>query len=324
MSSGYVRIEQAHERLIGSHVEIGEALRVLVGPSGRLSDAILFKDDANLIGLLVELPEGRERFDLPLGRTLLTAWVTTRGADGEATRLKVLCTDKRLRRTFLSLIGEMLDRADDSGRPCIDELNEVLGSWRAALARARGELDEQRAIGLFGELSVLEQLARRDPMVALASWKGPEQNRHDFAIRNALEVKTFTGTGAPAVTIHGLRQLDPPMSGRLHLVAFRVTESASGSTLTQLVDRIASSGVPRDALERSLGDDASAIQTTARSFQIEETRLHEVTAEFPGIRASRIEGSMLSGVDDVHYTLRLDACPGRLDPASLTAILEEL
>lgn len=324
MSNGFLRIEVAYQRLTGSHVEIGEALRVLVGPSGRPSDAILFKDDSNLIGLLVELPEGRDRFDLPLGRTLRTDWVTTRGTDGTAVRLKVLCTDARLRRTFLSLIGEMLDRADESGRFCIDELNEVLGSWRAALARARRELDQERAIGLFGELSVLEQLARRDPMAALAAWKGPESNRHDFAVRNALEVKTFTGTGAPAVTIHGVRQLDPPASGRLHLVAFRVAESASGSTLSQLVDRIVLSGIPRDHLERSLGDDASSIESMDRSFAIEETRLHEVVPDFPGIRVSRIDSSVLSGVDDVRYTLRLDACPGVLDPLNLPTILEEL
>ena len=49
----------------------------------------------------------------------------------------------------------MLDRSDESGRPSIDELAEVLESWRAALARERTAMDRNRLVGLFGELTVL-------------------------------------------------------------------------------------------------------------------------------------------------------------------------
>ncbi|WP_232226204.1 PD-(D/E)XK motif protein [Brachybacterium phenoliresistens] len=278
-----------------------------------------------MIHLLAALPAGREIFDVPLGHTLRATWVGTRSADGHTTSLDVACTDPRLRLTFLSLIGEMLDRADETGRPCIDELTGVLDSWRSALARAKRELDRSRAVGLFGELTILEQLARKDQVRALAAWRGREGHRHDFARTNALEVKTFSSTGSPSVQIHGLLQLDPPPAGVLHLVAFRVVETDSGSSLAELVERIVEQGVSRADIADCLGEDAPALEGGRdRRFTIEETRLHEVGEDFPGLRASRLDETALRGVDDLTYSLNLDACPGGIDPRQLDRILEEL
>ena len=126
-------------------------------------DALLVKDHVGLIHLMTRLPEEREKFDVPLGRLLRAAWIATNEDGGRRDWLDVVCTDARLLRTFLSLIGEMLDRSDESGRPSIDELAEVLESWRAALARERTAMDRNRLVGLFGELTVLERLARARP-----------------------------------------------------------------------------------------------------------------------------------------------------------------
>jgi hypothetical protein len=324
MSGGYSRVESAMQNLHTRTVDVGEVARVYLGASGRLEDVILAKDHLGQIHLLTSLPDGREAYDVPLGRTLRAEWIETQEDDGVRTRLDVACTDARLLRTFMSLIGEMLDRADESGRPTIDELTEVLASWRAALARERQDLDRQRAIGLFGELTVLEALARRDPMAALDAWKGRAGHRHDFVRRGALEVKTFTGTGSPSVTVHGALQLDPPEASALHLVAFRIAESAKGRSLADLSDSIAALGVPRDSVTAMLGDDAPALQERSRRFIIEETRLHAVGEDFPGIRASRLDDQSLRGVDDLSYVLHLDACPGSMDPDLLAHVLEEL
>src|SRR5699024_11964800 len=97
----------------------------------------------------------------------------------------------------------------------------------AALARARFAMDRNRVIGIFGELTILERLARRDPQSALSAWQGRNGARHDFVRTNALEVKTFGGSGSPAVTIHGESQLEPPLKAQVHLVAFRMTDGSS-------------------------------------------------------------------------------------------------
>lgn len=324
MSGGYSRVESAMRSLHSRTVGDGEVARVVLGASGRLEDVVLAKDHLGLIHLLTSLPDGRDTYDVPLGRTLRAEWIETHEDGWVRTRLDVACTDARLLRTFMSLIGEMLDRADESGRPTIDELTEVLTSWRAALARERSDLNRQRAIGLYGELHVLEILARQDPMAALDAWKGRAGHRHDFVRHGALEVKTFTSTGSPSVTIHGALQLDPPDGATLHLVAFRIVENARGRSLADLADSIAALGVPRDSVTAMLGEDAPALQERSRRFAIEETRLHAVGDDFPGIRASRLDDQTLSGVDDLSYALHLDACPGGMDPDLLAQVLEEL
>lgn len=324
MISGHSRVQTSYEILRGEQVTEGESASTPLGPSGRLRDAILVKDHVGLTHLLTRLPEGRERFDVPLGRVLRATWVETQGNDGAAIWLDVACLDARLIRTFLSLIGEMLDRADTSGRPCIDELTEVLESWRAALALARGAMDQNRIVGVFGELTILERLARQDPQSALSAWQGRSGGRHDFVRTNALEVKTLTGSGSPSVTIHGESQLDPPTNSLLHLVAFRITESSSGESVEELTERIASHGVPHEEIIRTLGDDALGAEDRRRRFEIEETRLHAIGEDFPGIRASRLEPSALRGVSEINYQLTLDACPGELDPSHLDNVLEEL
>lgn len=324
MMSGYARTENAFAQLRNSIATEGASASLPLGAAGRLKDAILVKDHLGLYHLLTRLPEGRKPFDVPLGRVLKAAWVESDGDGGDGTWLDVTCTDARLLRTFLSLIGEMLDRSDESGRPCIDELSEVLEDWRAAISRARREIARASAIGVFGELVILEKLAISDPMAALSAWKGREGHRHDFARTNALEVKTFSGTGSPTVTIHGLRQLDPPTSGRLHLVAMRIVEEDAGDSLGDLIDRITALGIPRETLARSLGDDAPEIEDRRRRFTLEEVRLHAVGDGFPGIRESALDPSALSGVDSLSYRLNLDACPGSLDPGQLDRILEEL
>lgn len=326
MISGYERVEQALTRLKSEPIADldEEAVRTLIGPAGRTDDALLVRDHVGQIHLLTKLPKNREPFQVPLGRTLQASWVEVGGMHEDARHLDVVCTDARLLRTFLSMIGEMLNRSAASGKSCIDELSEVLESWREALARESREIDRKRAVGLFGELTVLESLARKDPLRALSMWTGPRGNRHDFSRSNALEVKTIARSGAPTVTIHGARQLDPPKSATLHLVAFRIVENAKGYSIADLSESLTKLGIPRQKLAIALNDDATLLNDTVRKFLVEETYLHEVTDDFPGIRASRLSENSLRGVGNVSYELSLDACPGKREPAMLSTILEEL
>lgn len=324
MSRGHTRVQDAYELLRDKRVDEGQSARTTLGRPWRLEDAILVKDHVGLIHLMTLLPAGRERFEVPLGKLLRASWVDTQDEEGRRDWLDVVCTDARLLRTFLSLVGEMIDRSDDSGRPSIDELVEVLESWRAALARERTAMDRNRLVGLFGELTVLEKLAAKDPQAAFASWTGRKGAAHDFARANALEVKTLMGDGSPVVTVHGETQLDPPPSGGLHLVAFRIVDDAEGESLEELTSRIAAHGIPYEEILRTLGDDAPGADDRRRRFHISEIRLHEVTEDFPGLRASRLAPETLRGVSSINYQLTLDACPGQRDPELLDSVLENL
>ena len=323
MISGYRRADEAFERLTSPRHD-GHMVQTKIGPSGRIDDALLARDADGLIRLLAKLPPGREQREVLLGPLLRVQWVPAPGSGVFGTYLEVACLDARLRPTFLSLVGEMLERSNSSGRPCVDEIVAVLDAWRAALARSQKELNRSRAIGLFGELSVLERMAQQDPARAMRAWVGPAGAIHDFHLTNSLEVKTYVSSNSPKVTIHNIDQLDPPQLGTLHLVAIRIEESPTGETLLDLVKRLVLHGVAQFSVAERLGVDEDVISERQWRFAVQETRLYEVTENFPGIRRSQLGESTLRGVEEVSYSLLLDACEPSLDPFQLDRILEEL
>ncbi|MGP5921600.1 PD-(D/E)XK motif protein [Brachybacterium alimentarium] len=323
MNSGYRRAYEAFERLASPQHD-GHLVQTKIGPSGRIDDALLARDVDGLVRLLAKLPPGREQRDVPLGPLLRVQWVPVSGDRATGTYLEVACLDARLSPTFLSLVGEMLERSDSSGRPCVDEIIAVLDAWRAALARSQQELNRNRAIGLFGELSVLERMAEQDPERAMRAWVGPAGAPHDFHLTNSLEVKTYISSNSPKVTIHNIDQLDRPDWGMLHLLAVRIEESPTGETLLDLIARLALHGVAQFAIAERLGVDEAVLSENQRRFAVQETRLYQVTEMFPGIRRSRLDKSSLRGVEDVSYSLYLDACGPSIDPFQLDRILEEL
>ena len=321
MNAGYARVARALELLAALKPAAGEGVAAPIGPDRDISEARLVKDHVGDIHLLVVLPPGREKFPLPLGDVLPATWLDE--ANGSVS-LDVKSTDSSLNPTFLSLVGEMLSRVDDSGSPCIDELLRVLSYWREALARERRGLSRQRAIGLFGELVVLSRMARIDPTRARAAWRGRDGYRHDFFLTNALEVKSYAGSESPMVEIHGAHQLDPPVGGFLHLLALRLEESAEGRTIDELIDEIDSLGLPRGMLFERSSEDAPVVSDGTMRFVVASERLFAVTEKFPGLRYSTIGEAAFEGIVGLRYSLLLDACGGELDPSLLSNLLEAL
>lgn len=322
--TAYERVTHALGLLDQETPSPGQINAAPVGPDRDIHEARLARDHAGVVHLLVALPSGRKPFDLPLGEVLPAEWLEQPLDDGSAMSLDIASHDPKLTPTFLSLVGEMLSRVDESGEPCIDALMRVLNAWRAALARGQRTLSRQRAVGLFGELTVLLRLAQLDPPRARAAWRGQEGYKHDFFLRNALEVKAYTGGDSPAVDIHGAHQLDPPRGGSLHLFALRLEESADGQTVSELIDSIDAAGIPKGMLfERSTDDSPIVIEDTMR-FLVAGERLFHVTPEFPGLRVSRLGQTAFSAVQNLRYSLLLDACPNAVDPDLLSDVLADL
>jgi hypothetical protein len=324
MSTGYARVEHALKILGTGHPRVGEAVAASIGPDRRMHEARLAKDHLGIVHLIVTLPAGRSRFTPPLGDVLPATWLEEDFGDGVKTSLDVASTDPSLTPTFLSLVGEMLSRVDETQDPCIDELMRVLSSWREALSREKRTLSRQRLIGLFGELTVLAHLVEIDPAKAKSAWRGRAGYRYDFFSSNALEVKAYTGTDSPSVEIHGAHQLDPPVGGSLHLFTLRLEESPQGETIADLIERIEALGLPRGLLfDRSTDESPISVDDTV-AFVVAEERLFHVGPAFPGIRASILGAKALIAVSRLRYSLLLDACPDKIDPVLLRAVLEKL
>ncbi|GAA1465149.1 PD-(D/E)XK motif protein [Microbacterium thalassium] len=324
MTGGYARVTHALEILASRRPAAGEGAAAPIGPDRDIDEARLAKDHNGDIHLLVALPPGRTKFALPLGHVLPTTWLEEQDGSSEQFSLDVRSTDASLTPTFLSLVGEMLNRVDESGGACIDELMRVLSSWREALAREKRGLSRERAIGLFGELFVLSRLAKTDPARARSAWRGKEGYRHDFFLHNALEVKAYVTTDAPTVEIHGAHQLDPPMNASLHLLALRLEENAEGKTIDDLIGEIDSYGLPKGLLFERSTDEEPVIADNNMRFVVANERLFRVTDRFPGIRFSTLGEAAFEGVSHIRYSLLLDACPNAVDPSALPEVLKEL
>ena len=102
----------------------------------------------------------------------------------------------------------------------------------------RVALSEEQQVGLIGELMVLLALAHADgPQNALAAWRGPLGEEHDFGTHAFdLEVKTTRGEKRDH-WISGATQLEPTADRPLYLVSIQITTAAAstGHTLPSLV-----------------------------------------------------------------------------------------
>ena len=111
-------------------------------------------------------------------------------------------------------------------------IDETLEGWRELLEK-RTILSEEAQVGLRGELHVLRLLISVIGDDALLAWIGPQNQPHDFRLKNIeLEVKATCGA-IHAHIINGLGQLEPSPAHRLYVFSLRLTLAGAkaGSTL---------------------------------------------------------------------------------------------
>lgn len=323
MSGGYSRAEAALAALLESTPTLEVSKTRRLGPDWNMREALLVRDHQDRVSLVIERPENAPRIEPSLGSTLPITWIDP-SAGSALDRMMIACPDPALRTTFLSLVGEVLDRVDSSHGSVYLEVSKVVDDWRRVLETSRIAFSRTLIVGLFGELTVLRDLVKQRGAGAVALWRGPEGHRHDFASVNAIEVKTYSGVGSPKVTIHGASQLDPPTGHELHLVSLRIEESAEGETISEVVHELANSGVSFSTLtDRSDGEEPLILDDELR-LRVADCRIHRVGDDFPGVRASQLNEASLKGVDRLSYQLLLDACPQPLDESTYPHILAAL
>lgn len=323
MSGGYSRAEAAFKALLESTPTLEVSKTRRLGPDWNMREALLVRDHQDRVSLVIERPEHTPRIEPSLGNTMPITWIAPSG-DSPLERMMITCPDPALRTTFLSLIGEVLDRVDSTHGAVYVEVAKVVDDWRRVLETASTAFSRSLVVGLFGELTVLRDLVKQQGAHAVSFWRGPEGHRHDFTSVNAIEVKTYSGTGSPKVTIHGAFQLDPPTGRDLHLVSLRVEESTDGETIRDIVHELLDAGVSRSTLSSRTDSDEPLILDDQLRMLVADRRIHRIGDDFPGIRASHLNETSLKGVDHLSYQLLLDACPQPVDDSSYPRILAAL
>ncbi|MFX1759538.1 PD-(D/E)XK motif protein [Rhodococcus sp. As11] len=248
------------------------------------------------------------------------------GAYVEGRYLDIHCQLPALNKQFDKVIGEIVGAVDGATRP-VGAAAAVLASWRrlfSTLADAR-VLTHQEKLAAFGELSVLRELVDDDADFRVVSWTGPEQEPHDFELKDAsIEVKSV-GVESDTIRVHGLAQLDEVEEKRLFLIVRQVTEDSSGRTVSELLGEIlATCDDPTLLRERAarLGVH-EAMEDTTR-FAVTESLIGEVAGDFPRITAETLGADLAETVTRVGYELRLKDIRWRLATGSVEAIRNDV
>jgi hypothetical protein len=177
----------------------------------------------------------------------------------------------------------------------------VLDSYRRLLS-SLGRLSEQQELGLYGELLVLNHLVRSvGEGKAVASWRGPMREEHDFGLDSFdIEVKT-TLSEDRSHRISSLTQLEPSPERDLWLVSIQVTTyGVGGTTLPKSIET--TTDAIRNLTDRSFlaerladaGWDPAHGHLYTRRFTLRsEILTFRITSEFPAITAPHLQSAGL-------------------------------
>ena len=279
--------------------------------------------------LLLHLPPEDGPGELPAPR-IATLDVGLRqlviGSSSE-TYLDVACLFEAVAEVFEHFVVAVLDEVEDEGLPPVTAVLKVLEKWRRFLEPTPSGPSREKLASVFGELLVLLDVLREDPVRRLDVWTGPFGGRHDFRrAEHALEVKTTRSHTGRTVTVNGEDQLDPPADGALHLQLIRLEEVAGGDqSVSVLVDALLELGTSAEALFDALtamGLPAVDIPVSGEvTFEVRERRTFVVDDGLPRIvPASFVAGARPVGVVDLTYEIDLDhALANEVDEGSLPA-----
>lgn len=212
-----------------------------------------------------------------------------------------------------SLIAAVVDDLT-AGRPFHVSIARSLAAFRDLLA-GRGRLSEEKALGLVGELLVLERLVRKSgEYAAVDAWLGPRSEEHDFVLPDVdAEVKTTLAERRSHV-IGSETQLQASPSRPLWLVSVQLTRAGTavgGFTLADIVTRLRTVlRTTADVVSAHLGTqgwrDADADLYRERYMPRTRPTAYLVDDRFPAITRTRLD-TVVPRPDLVgHVTYRVD------------------
>jgi len=221
--------------------------------------------------------------------------------------------------SILDLIGgEIADGLTDEKKQPAELVKRVLTKWRRFWGQLPQQLlskDEQ--IGLFAELWFLAVwLLPKFGSDIVLTWRGPWASRHDFEWPDkSVEVKATTSTRGRIHKIHGITQLEEPVTGSLFLFSACLREETGAiDSIPGLIENCRKQiGGSDDALTRF----ESALVKVGYSplFQDEYAKLKlrvvegvlfRVSNDFPRITTASFPSGMPPGIEQIEYEINLN------------------
>ena len=223
--------------------------------------------------------------------------------------IKVSCVDQKLLEVFYGFMDDVVERIE--GNPdVLDAIVGAAGDWRSLLQIATNPLPESRAVGLYGEICFLEQIAKEIGPDAVTMWQRSERDVHDFIGEGCrVEVKCSSFQDRAVVTINGLRQLEPPTNSTLTLAVAEI-QKHGGETIDEVLERVLALGVDRTLLIQKLATQQYVIGMPGADehrFNLLSWRYWEIKSTTGVLNKSAIEEHIADAISSVSYGLNLSA-----------------
>lgn len=231
----------------------------------------------------------------------------------EVRAAKVTCRDARLDNVFIAFMDDVTSQLGE--RNAVDVLVSSASAWRNLLRVVKQGLSDSASAGLYGELRFLEELVRHCGAEAIETWQRDGHDVHDFiADRVRVEVKTSSFQNRQVVSIHGLKQLDVPMTGSLFLAVAEIEKHGEGEQVDIVVDRLLEAGVPIDVFTQKL-EAAGFVRGMSTldggpAFALISWRFWAITDQSPVLSTRTVGSDVTTAIGDVQYTLNLSALEG--------------
>lgn len=254
----------------------------------------------------------------------------TAGDDGGRLAELTVAVEDNLRAAY-GLLTSIADQLQVAKEPLAVAVASAIANHRGMFAGKAG-LSQEREVGLFGELLVLEYLIGKiGAGPAAASWQGPLYEEHDFVFDNVhLEVKSTSGDQRRHM-MHGFTQLLPLRGVPLNLVSIQLTRSnhEGGRTLSQLVSQVLAESEgyrPKiiDALNEAGWKDSDAELYTTFWAKRNEPRAYVVDDRFPALTLERLTQTIpnIKVVSELAYRVDVTHFAHTSLPGSLADLVE--
>ncbi|WP_168700656.1 PD-(D/E)XK motif protein [Gordonia paraffinivorans] len=300
---------------------------ILSRPIGLLlaaGEALIGIDSARERHLLLpvvseSVPVDRTSAGVALGPRVLVA------GDAATKYVDLHCTDPSLALVFERLADDIVDRLGKYPSRPVSTCIAVLDEWRSLLGKAKS-VSKETVVGLVGELTVLETLAKRDPVAALQAWRGPMGAIHDFVgAEGDIEVKTTAvERNALTVQVSGIDQLDPDSCKSLNLIVLQVSADHTAPTLDERIDYLSSLGIPKRRLIDTVAEAGYVFEAMIdinTQYSVDSIRLWQIDNEFPSIRRSDIDPGRLGSIVDLNYSISLGGVAPTASDAGVAVFL---
>ena len=203
----------------------------------------------------------------------------------------------------------------ESDKAMISAVETRLRRWQQLLTHNVDiEMDLERQMGLFSELSCLKQILIPKVGVeeAVISWVGADFDKQDFLLKKSIiEIKSYRTSKSPIVEITSLQQLYSDTKP-LYLLAYALTQTSRGNNIGDLVEEIYTllddkPMIVRDIFEKRLleyGYIPEIQKSPLFEFAVDRCRAYLVSDRFPKILPYSVANQILS----VSYSIDLIGC----------------